>query len=149
MFVCLLFCSLSPFLYLPFVFVQPESLAVTDFTKTVWFSKEGEPARVKEYADFVDFSMNSEMLLVPVNENYVRITADHAQNKRHVVLLDSAYEPMKSLYVGPFTWRKGSPVHYRTDTICHAGRIFISDTLKNSSIAGVRAVIRGFFIPID
>lgn len=31
------------FKYLPFVYVQPESLACTDFTKIVWFSKKRQP----------------------------------------------------------------------------------------------------------
>jgi hypothetical protein len=123
------------FKYLPFVYVQSESLAVTDFTKTVWFSKKGDALKVKEYSDFPDFDMNSEMLLVPIKENYVRITADHDQNKRHVYLLDPGFNPIKELYEGPFTWRRGSPVHYRTDTVCHEGMIFISDTEKDFFMA--------------
>lgn len=119
------------FKYLPFVFVGPETLACTDFTKTIWFSKDGEAIKVKEYADFPDFDMNSEMLLIPAEENFVRITADHDLEKRHVFLLDSGFKPLKRLYEGPFTWKRGAPVHYRTDTVCHDGHIFISDTQKD------------------
>ena len=123
------------FKYLPYVFVGSEALACTDFTKTIWFSKDGEAIKVKEYADFSDFDMNSEMLLIPAEENFVRITADHDQEKRHVFLLDSEFKQIKELYEGPFTWKRGAPVHYRTDTICRDGHIFISDTQKDFFIA--------------
>ena len=47
------------FKYLPFVYVQPESLACTDFTKTIWFSKKGEVLKIKDYAEFMDFDLFS------------------------------------------------------------------------------------------
>jgi hypothetical protein len=122
------------FKYLPFVYVQPESLACTDFTKTLWFSKKGSVLKVREYVDFSDFDINSEMLLIPIKERYVRITADHAQQKRHVYLLDSEWKTIKELYEGPFTWRNDAPIHYRTDTLCYKDKIFIADTYKGFHI---------------
>jgi hypothetical protein len=115
------------FKYLPFVYVQPEELAFTDFTKTIWFSKTGEVLKVKEYSEFEDFDLNSEMLLIPAGENFLRITADHDRQKRHVILLDSGFKTIKELYEGPFTWRSDAPIHYRTDTLCSDGLIFVSD----------------------
>lgn len=118
------------FKYLPFVYVQPETLAITDFTKTIWFSKKGKVLKVKEYTDFEDFDLNSEMLLFPIKEHFLRITADHDQQKRHVYLLNSEFKTIKELYEGPFTWRSDAPIHYRTDTLSYKDLIFILDTQK-------------------
>jgi hypothetical protein len=118
------------FKYLPFVYVQPEALACTDFTKTVWFSKKGEVLKVKNYTEFSDFDLNSEMLLFPVKEFFLRITADHGWDKRHVYLLDSGFKTIKELYEGPFFWQTGLPVLYRTDTIAYKDLILIADTQK-------------------
>lgn len=118
------------FKYLPFVYVQPESLACTDFTKTIWFSKKGEVLKIKDYAEFMDFDLNSEMLLFPIKEHFLRITADHGWDKRHVYLLDSGFETIKELYEGPFIWQTGLPIHYRTDTLAYKDLIFIADTQK-------------------
>jgi len=123
------------FKYLPFVYVQPKSLACTDFTKIIWFSKRGEVLKVKEFSDLKDFDLNSEMLLIPFQENFLRITADHGQHKRHVFLLDSKFNTLKELAEGPFIWEAGAPVHYRTDTLCSQGLVFISDTQKGFHIS--------------
>jgi len=122
------------FKYLPFVYVQPESLACTDFIKTIWFSKKGTVLKLKQYADFENFSLNAEMLLFPVKEHFIQITADHDQQKRHVYLLDSEFKTIKELYEGSFIWRTGAPIHYRTDTLCYKNLIFISDTQKGFHI---------------
>jgi hypothetical protein len=122
------------FKYLPFVYVQQDSLACTDFTKTVWFLKKDTISKVKKYTDFNDFDINSEMLLIPIKEKYLRITADHSEQKRHVYLLDSEWKTIKELYEGPFTWRREAPIHYRTDTFCYKDKIFISDTFKGFHI---------------
>ncbi len=118
------------FKYLPFAYVLPEALACTDFTKTIWFSKNGNFLKAKVYSDLSDFDLNSEMLLIPFKEHFLRITADHDQQKRHVYLLNSEFQTLKELYEGPFTWRSDAPIHYRTDTFCSKNMIFISDTQK-------------------
>ena len=122
------------FKYLPFVFVQPESLACTDFTKTIWFSKKGEVLMLKEYSDFENFDLNAEMLLFPVNEHFVQITADHDLQKRHVYLLNPEFKTIKELYEGSFVWRSDAPIRYRTDTLVYKNLIFVSDTQKGFHI---------------
>jgi len=122
------------FKYLPFVYVQPESLACTDFTKIVWFSKKGEVLKAMEYSDLKDFDISSEMLLIPVKEHFLRITADHDQHKRHVFLLDSKFNTIRKLYEGPFVWEAGDPIDWRTDTLSSQGLVFISDTVKGFTI---------------
>jgi hypothetical protein len=117
------------FKYLPFVCAQPESLTCTDFTKIIWYSKKGEVLKVMEFSELKDFDLNSEMLLIPVKEHFLRITADHDQMKRHVDLLDSKFETIKSLYEGPFVWQVGSATDVRTDTLSSQGLVFIADTL--------------------
>jgi hypothetical protein len=122
------------FKYLPFVYVQPETLACTDFIKTIFFSKNGKILKVKNYADFKNFSLTAEMLLIPVRKRFVQITADHEHQKRNVYLLDSEFKTIKELYEGPFTWRSDAPIHYRTDTLVYKDMIFISDTQKGFHI---------------
>ncbi len=122
------------FKYLPFVYMQPESLACTDFTKIIWFSKKGEIQKAMEFSDLKDFDLNSEMLLIPVKKNFLRITADHGQHERHVFLVDSKFNTIKELYKGPFIWESNAPVHHRTDTLSSQGLVFVSDTLKGFHI---------------
>jgi hypothetical protein len=59
----------------------------------------------------------------------LRITADHAQMKRHVRLLDPEFRTIKNLYEGPFVWQQGSATDVRTDTLSSQGLVFIADTL--------------------
>ncbi len=122
------------FKYLPFVYVQPETLTCTDFTKTIWFSKNGKILKVKNYTDFDNFSLYAEMLLIPIKEHFIQITADHDEQKRHVYLLNSKFKTIKELYEGPFIWRTDAPIHYRTDTFSYEDMIFISDTQKGFHI---------------
>jgi hypothetical protein len=117
------------FKYLPYVYVQPDTLACTDFTKIIWFSKKGEVLKAMEFSELKDFDLNSEMLLIPVKEHFLRITADHAQMKRHVRLLDPEFRTIKNLYEGPFVWQQGSATDVRTDTLSSQGLVFIADTL--------------------
>ncbi|MDH4270750.1 MAG: hypothetical protein OEW18_02105 [Candidatus Aminicenantes bacterium] len=118
------------FKYLPYVFIQPKTLICTDFTKIIWFSKTGHVLKTIKFSGFQDFDLNSEMLLIPVKKNFVRITADHDQMKRRVYLLDSSFKTLKQLYEGPFIWSTGSPIDIRTDTVSAQGLVFIADTDK-------------------
>ena len=118
------------FKYLPFVYIQPETMTCTDFTKIIWYSKKGEVLKAIEFSELKDFDINSEMLLIPVKENYVRITADHDRMKRRVYLLDSKFKPVKFLYEGLFIWQVGSATDVRTDTVSSQGLVFIADTQK-------------------
>jgi len=116
------------FKYLPLVSIQPETLTCTDFTKIVWFSKKGEVLKTMEFSAIKDFDINSEMLLVPVKGNYLRITADHGKLKRRIFLLDPAFKTIKQLYEGPFIWMQGSATDVRTDTVSAQGLAFVADT---------------------
>jgi len=116
------------FKYLPLVSVQPESLTCTDFTKIIWYSKKGEVLKAMEFSALKDFDINSEMLLVPVKKNFLRITADHANYKRRVYLLDPDFKTLKQLYEGVFIWMQGSATDCRTDTVVSEGLVFIADT---------------------
>jgi len=118
------------FKYLPFVSLQPETLTCTDFTKIIWFSKKGHVLKAMEFSALKDFDINSEMLLVPIKKNFLRITADHEQMKRHVFLLDATFRTLKHLYEGLFIWQAGSATDCRTDTVSGQGLVFIADTQK-------------------
>jgi len=118
------------FKYLPFVFIQPDGLSCTDFTKILWLSKTGQFLKAVDFTNIKDFDIDSEMLLIPVKDGFVRITADHGLMKRRVSLLDSAFKTIKNLYEGPFVWQQGSATDVRTDTLVAGGRIYIADTAK-------------------
>jgi len=118
------------FKYLPYVYLQPETLTCTDFTKIIWYSKKGEVLKAMEFSALKDFDLNSEMLLIPVKENFLRITADHDQMKRSVYLLDPKFKTIKFLYEGLFVWQTGSATDVRTDTVSSGGLVFIADTQK-------------------
>jgi hypothetical protein len=117
------------FKYLPYVYVQPDILACTDFTKIIWFSKKGEVLKSMEFSELKDFDLDSEMLLIPVKEHFLRITADHDRMKRRVYLLDPNFGTIKNLYEGPFVWQSGSATDVRTDTLSSQGLVFVADTL--------------------
>jgi hypothetical protein len=123
------------FRYLPFVFVQPESLACTDFTKIIWFSRTGQVLKTMAFSDLKDFDLDSEMLLVPVGDHFLRITADHPGLKRRVHLVDSRFTSVKTLYEGPFVWMQGSRTDFRTDTVTSGGLVFVADTFKGFYIS--------------
>jgi len=123
------------FKYLPYVFVQPEALVCTDFTKIIWFSRKGEVLRAMPFSALKGFDIDSEMLLVPVGERFLRITANHGTLKRYVDLMDSAFTFVKPLYEGPFVWMQGSRTDYRTDTVASGGPVFVADTFKGFHIS--------------
>ncbi len=129
------------FRYPPQIFVLPDAIAVSDYTKTVWFSREGKFIQAKSYSDFRDFDPNQEMLLIPIQKNFVRVTVDHAASQRTAVLLDSNFKPVRTLYVGLFDWKQNLLPH-RIDVACDKDRIFISDTRKGFFIRVIEATGR-------
>jgi len=118
------------FKYLPYVSIQPETLTCTDFTRIIWFSKKGHVLKAIKFSALKDFDLNSEMLLIPVKKNYLRITADHEKMKRSVYLLDSNLRTIRNLYEGLFIWQTGSATDCRTDTVSAQGLVFVADTQK-------------------
>jgi len=123
------------FQYLPFVFVQPESLVCTDFVKIIWFSRTGKVLRAMPFSALKGFDVSSEMLLVPLRDRFLRITANHETLKRYVDLMDSKFTFVKTLYEGPFVWMEGSRTDYRTDTVASGGLVFVADTFKGFYIS--------------
>jgi hypothetical protein len=126
------------FQYPPQILVQPDAVVVSDYMKTVWFSREGKFIKAKLYSDFRDFDPNQEMLLIPVKDNFLRVTVDHAASQRTVALLDSNFAPVRTLYVGVFDWQQHLLPH-RIDVACDKDRIFISDTRKGFFIRVIEA----------
>lgn len=123
------------FTHLPYVFVQPDSLVCTDFTKIIWFSRKGDVLRTMPFSALKGFDIDSEMLLVPVGDRFLRITANHETLKRHVDLMDSSFTFVKTLYEGPFVWMRGSRTDYRIDTVASGGLVFVADTFKGFHIS--------------
>ncbi len=121
------------------IYIYPDKIVVTDFSKSLYFSRTGEFVKVKNYSDFEDFDTGMEMLLLPVKENYVRITVDHDKERRKVSLYDSEFKKIKQLHEGSFNWKADdgfNPFSHRIYTVCHEDKIFISDSE------------RGFFINV-
>ena len=123
------------FQYLPFLFVHPQALVCTDFTKIIWFSRKGDVLRAMPFSALKDFDPSSEMFLVPTGDRFLRITADHGRLTRRVHLVDSGFTTIKMLYEGPFVWMEGSRTDYRTDTVASGGLVFVADTFKGFYIS--------------
>jgi hypothetical protein len=123
------------FKYLPHVFVQPESPVCTDFTKIIWFSRKGDVLRAMPFSALKGFDIDSEMLLVPIGDRFLRITANHRTLKRYVDLMDSTFTFVKTLYEGPFVWMQGFRTDYRTDAVASGGLVFVADTFKGFYIS--------------
>ncbi len=131
------------FKYRPIMNVFPDFITAMDFTKTIWFTREGKFIKEKQYTDFEGFNTNMEMQLIPIKENYIRIIVDHDLNKKYVYLLNSDFQQIKKLYEGLFDWNKVGPdvenfrvLIYRIDVWTYDDKIFISDSQ------------RGFFIDV-
>jgi hypothetical protein len=126
--------------YTPYLIVHDDMIIVTDYLKTIWFSKKGDVIKVEEYKNFPDFNANMEMVLIPIKDNYVRITVSHELSKRYVDLYSSNYEKIRRLYEGLFDWKAPNgtinPIPYRIDVLCYQDKIFVTDTEK------------GFFIKV-
>jgi hypothetical protein len=126
------------FRYPPQIFVFPDEIAVSDYTKTVLFSREGKFIKAKLYSDFRDFDPNQEMLLIPVKDKFLRVTVDHNASRRTVALLDSNFASVRTLYVGLYDWHQHLLPH-RIDVSCDKDKIFISDTQKGFFIRVIDA----------
>lgn len=129
----------SDFKYRPLLYVYPEYIVVLDYTKTLWFSRNGELLKTKNYSDFADFNTNQEMRLFPVKNNYIRIVADHDLCTQSVYLLDERFEQIALLHEGLFDWWPPSPpnpadvknfklIHHTMDAVVRGDRIYIYDS---------------------
>ncbi|MBU1011806.1 MAG: hypothetical protein KKG99_02270 [Bacteroidetes bacterium] len=126
--------------YTPYFTIQDNIIIATDYLKSIWFTKNSDVIKVKDYKDFPDFNTNMEMVLIPIKENYIRITVSHELSKRYVDLYNSKYEKIKRLYEGLYDWKtpngKINTLPYRIDVACYQDKIFVTDTEK------------GFFIKV-
>jgi len=125
------------FQYRPTLWIHNDSIVVSDYMKTLWFTKGGEFAREKRYTDFQGFEPGMEMQLFPVGGNYVRAIVSHELNRRYVYLLDSRFNQIKKLYEGLFDWNQVGPkmkefraLVSRIDVLTWEDKIFISDNQK-------------------
>ena len=127
------------FMYKPEIRVRDDMIIGLDFIKTNYFSRNGKFIDVKQYNDFEDFDPGTEMLLLPVKENFVRVLCDHDQRKRSIYWVRSDLKEQKLLYEGPFDWGTDQDIKafsYKTQVQCYQDMIFVSDNQK------------GFFIQV-
>ena len=117
------------FKYWPQLILRGDTVIGTDFLKTSWFSLQGTLLKTIPYTDFADFNTNMEMVLIPVGENFIRITADHASSQRFVRLYDQSLHLRTPLYEGLYDWRGALPP-YRIDVDSDAEHILVSDSEK-------------------
>jgi len=90
----------------------------------------------------VNFDTSQEMIIRPVRDNYVSITADHDLEKRYINLLDSDFKLIKKLHEGRYDWRFGNSFQiysYRIEVECYdknkeIDKIKITESDKNKTI---------------
>jgi hypothetical protein len=137
----------SDFKYRPLMYVYPDFIVALDYTKSLWYSREGELLKTKNYSDLEDFSTSQEMRLLPVKNHYIRIVADHELCTQSVYLLDERFEQVALLHEGLFDWwppnlRDPSKmtnfklIHHTMEAVVQEDRILIIDSH------------RGFFIKV-
>jgi len=114
------------------VYTFPDGIIGTDFLKTVWFSPDGTVQKHIEYSVFADFDTNQEMVLLPVGDNYLRVTSDHDLMERSVTLVGADYQIIDVLETGPYFWNKpgtrAPAVAPRVQVTCEGDRIYISNS---------------------
>jgi len=128
--------------YSPSLWVTGDAIVVSDFTKSLWFSRDGEFLRAVPYSDFPDFSTAQEMQLFPAGDRLVRSVVDHAARRRTLTLLDSALRPLAILYEGLYDWdRLGGPgginlLSHRIEIVAGDREILVSDTDRGFFLRG-------------
>lgn len=135
------------FKYRPLLYVYPDFFVALDYTKSLWFSRDGKLLKTKDYSDFDDFSTSQEMRLFPVKNHYVRVVVDHELCTQSVYLLNDKFERIALLHEGLFDWwppGMGDPsktvnfkmLHHIIEAVVWEDRIYIYDSH------------RGFFIKV-
>lgn len=115
------------FKYWPRLALRGDTVIGLDFLKTSWFSLHGELLKTIPYSDFADFDTDMEMVLIPVGENFIRITVHHGSSRRFVQLYDRDLRFRTTLHEGLYDWRGALPP-YRVDVDSDAGHIVVSDS---------------------
>lgn len=85
------------FKYPPMHKLYQDYIFLNAFTKCVWLDPQEEVIRKKEYSDFEDFNSSSELLFIPVKDNYVRRIVDHKNAKQIIHLVDSGFHEIRKL----------------------------------------------------
>jgi hypothetical protein len=115
------------FRYWPWLVLRGDTVIGGDFLKTSWFSLQGELLRTIPYTEFADFDRDMEMVLIPVGENFIRITVDHGSSRRVVRLYDRDLRFRTTLHEGLYDWRGALPP-YRIDVDSDSRHIVVSDS---------------------
>jgi hypothetical protein len=137
----------TDFKYRPLAYVYPDCIVALDYTKTLWFSRNGELLKTKNYSDFADFDTGQEMRMLPVKNHYIRIVVDHNLCTQTIYLLDDQFHQIALLHEGLYDWwppglRDPSKtanfkmIHHTMDATIWGDRIYIYDSN------------RGFFIKV-
>ncbi len=122
--------------YLPTLWVTAGSIGVSDFMKSLWFSRTGEFLKAVAYSDFPDFNPGQEMQLFPAGDRFIRNIVDHGGRKRTIFLVDSKLKTLNTLYEGLFDWNQVGGqkafnlLTHRIEVAAGEAEIFISDTEK-------------------
>ncbi len=122
--------------YLPTLWVTAEDIVLSDFLKSLRFTRSGQFLEAIAYSDFPDFDPGQEMQLFPTRDRLVRNIVDHPARKRTIILLDSDRRPLSNLYEGLFDWNQvgGSGgfnlLTHRIEVAAGNGEIYVSDTEK-------------------
>jgi hypothetical protein len=115
-----------------------------DFLKSMRVDKDCRLSEEIDYGDLPWFDSNMEMQLIPVEQNYVRISVDHDLQRYYVDLLSPRFERIKRLYDGSWKWtllsqytpnRLSTLPHY-IDVRVDGDEIYVADTN------------RGFFLSV-
>jgi len=125
------------FKYAPLIQISSDNIIALSYTKTSWFSRDGEFVKEKVYNDFKGFNPHMEMLLMPIRENYVKVIVDHDLSKKYVYLLNSNFDQIKKMYEGLYDWNEVNPklenfrvLNYQIDVLSYKDNIFISNSHK-------------------
>ncbi|MDH4195935.1 MAG: hypothetical protein OEW05_00850 [Candidatus Aminicenantes bacterium] len=122
--------------YPPSLWITAETIVVSDFLKSLWFTRGGPFLKAVAYSDFPDFNTGQEMQLFPAGNRLLRNIVDHATRKRTVILLDAELRPLGTLYEGLFDWNQVGGqsgfnlLTHRIEVAAGDGEIFVSDTEK-------------------
>lgn len=117
------------FRYWPRLALRGDTVIGTDFLKASFFTLQGKLLDTIPYSEFEDFDTNTEMVLLPAGESFLRITVDHDTNRRIVRLIASDRTLTRTLYEGLYDWRGALPPH-RIEVDSDNEHIVVSDSDK-------------------
>jgi len=126
---------------LPSLWITAESVVISDFMKSLLYTRNGEFLKALPYSDFSDFDPRHITKLFPAGDRYIRTVDDHPDRKCVVALFDGELRPLGNLYEGLFDWNQTggtggfSPLPHRIEVAAGDGEIYVSDTEKGFFIS--------------